>query len=226
MKEEIYGHKGTAKIIGILYIIGTIAGALSAQFLKVKNATDYLSQIAENPGSLETGAALTLVMAFALALIPVFAFPVLRKYSETAAVGYIVFRGALETCTYIIGAACCFALSALGAAYAAETDTSSLLGAGESLKAIMDAPLTAFAFGIGALIFYTALCKYRLLPRWISGFGIVAALLHMASGALVLAGLQVSFDAGSLTMNLPLAVQEMVMAGWLIAKGFRLTGAG
>jgi len=37
---------------------------------------------------------------------------------------------------------------------------------------------------------------------------------------LVLFGLQENFDTGSLIMNLPIAVQEMVMATWLIIKGF------
>jgi len=38
---------------------------------------------------------------------------------------------------------------------------------------------------------------------------------------LVLFGLQENFDSGSLLMNLPIAAQEMIMAVWLIAKGFR-----
>jgi len=79
----------------------------------------------------------------------------------------------------------------------------------------------AFVFGIGALIFYTALLKYRLIPRWISVFGLIAILLHIASGILVLFGLQEPFDTGSMIMNLPIAVQEMIMAVWLIIKGFR-----
>lgn len=30
MKAHSYAHKGTARIVGILYIIGTVAGVLSA----------------------------------------------------------------------------------------------------------------------------------------------------------------------------------------------------
>jgi DMSO reductase anchor subunit len=80
--------------------------------------------------------------------------------------------------------------------------------------------VTAFVFGIGAIIFYSALYKYKLIPRWISGFGIIAILLHIISGVLVLFGLQENFDTSSFIMNLPIAVQEMVMAVWLIIKGF------
>ena len=223
MKTKTYSYKSTARIVGILYIIGTVAGALSTSFLKVRNEPDYLAKIAENPNSLVIGAILVLIMGFALAMIPVFMFPILRKHSEVAGVGYVIFRGALETCSYIIGVVCYLALSSLGMAYAAGADTVQLLGAGAALKAITDSSVNAFIFGIGALIFYTALYKYRLIPRWISGFGIAAILLHIASGVLVLFGLQEPFDTGSLIMNLPIAVQEMLMAVWLIIKGFQIT---
>jgi len=223
MKTRTYGNKSTARIVGILYIIGTVAGILSVPFLNARNEPDYFTKIAENPNSLVIGAVLTLVMGLALAMIPAFMFPVLKKHSQTAGVGYIIFRGALETWSHIIGAVCCLALASLGTAYAAGTDTAHLLGAGTAIKAISDSSVTAFVFGIGALIFYTALYKYKLIPKWISGFGIIAILLHIVSGVLVLFGLQENFDTGSLIMNLPIAVQEMVMAVWLIIKGFNKT---
>ena len=217
-------YKSNARIVGILYVIGTLAGILSVPFLAVRNEPNYLVKIAENPNLLVAGAILTLVMGFALALIPVFMFPVLKKHSEVAGIGYLIFRSALETCTYLISAVCAVALASLGAAYAAGTqDAGSLQGAGTALKAIADSSVGAFVFGTGALILYTALYKYQLIPRWISAFGIVAVLLHVASDGLMLFGLQEAFDTGSLAMNLPIAVQEMLMAVWLIIKGFYVT---
>jgi len=211
MKAKNYGYKNTARIVGILYIIGTVAGILSVPFLKVRNEPDYFTKIAENPNSLVVGAILTLIMGFALAMIPAFMFPILKKHNEILGIGYIIFRGALETCGYIISVVCYLALSSLNATEAS---------AGAALNAIADSSVNAFVFGMGALIFYTALYKYSLIPRWLSGFGIIAILLHIVSGVLVLFGLQENFDTGSLVMNLPIAVQEMVMAVWLIIKGF------
>jgi len=220
MKTKTCGYKNTAIIVGILYIIGTVAGILSVPFLKVRNEPDYLAKIAENPNSLVVGAILTLVMGFALAMIPAFMFPILKKYNAILGIGYIIFRGALETWSHIIGAICYLALSSLGAAFAAGTDTTQLLGAGTAINTIADSSATAFVFGIGAVIFYSALYRYRLIPRWVSGFGIIAILLHIISGVWVLFGIQENFDTGSLIMNLPIAVQEMVMAVWFIIKGF------
>jgi uncharacterized membrane protein len=127
MKTTTYGYKGTARIVGILYIIGTVAGVLSASFLTVRNEPDYLAKIAENPNSLIVGAIFVLLMGFALAMIPAFMFPILKKHSAAAGVGYIIFRGGLETCTNIINVVCYLALSSLGAAYAAGADITQLL---------------------------------------------------------------------------------------------------
>ena len=217
-----FNYLKNARIIGILYIIGTAAGILSVPFISIKNSPDYLIEIAGNPNALIIGAILELVMGFALAMIPAFMFPILKKYNEVLGVGYIIFRSALETCTYIIQAVCMLALSLLGAAYAAGTlDAVQLIGAGASLRAITDSSVNVFVFSTGALILYSAFYIYRLIPRWISGFGIIAVFLHIASGVLVLFGFQENFDKGSLIMNLPIAVQEMIMAVWLIIKGFR-----
>ena len=223
-KPYRYGDKKASRIVGILYITGTVAGILSVPFLNIRNAPDDLIAIANNPNSLVIGAVLELIMGFTLAMIPAFMFPILKRYNEVLGVGYIIFRGALETCTYIIQAACYLALSSLGLAYATAgiQNLDQFLVIGTMLNAIIELPLGMFAFGMGALLFYSALYLYRLIPRWISGFGIIAVLLHMAAGMFVLFGLQENFDKGSLLMNLPIAVQEMVMAVWLIIKGFRI----
>jgi hypothetical protein len=85
MNTITYGDKSTARLVGILYIIGAAAGASSLSFLGV----------AENPNAMITGAILILVVGFALAMIPAFMFPILRRHSEAPALGYVIFRGAL-----------------------------------------------------------------------------------------------------------------------------------
>jgi hypothetical protein len=112
-------YKKTARIVGILYIIGTAAGIASVPFLNLYSLPDYLVEIGNNPTSLQIGALLELVMGFSLAMIPAFMFPILKKYSETSGVLYVIFRGAVESCTYIIQAVCFLALSAISAEYVA-----------------------------------------------------------------------------------------------------------
>ena len=61
----------------------------------------YLASIAANPNQIVIAALFVLLMGLALAFIPVVIFPVLKRHSEVLALGYVVFRGALETALYI-----------------------------------------------------------------------------------------------------------------------------
>ena len=74
--------------------------------------------------------------------------------------------------------------------------------------------LDPLVFGVGALLFYGLLARARIVPLWLSAWGVVGAVLVIAAG---LTGLFGSFPY---TLAVPIAVQEMVLAGWLILKGF------
>ena len=92
-----------AILVGVLYIMGTVAGVLSvASAGSLLDASDYLAEIAAHETQMYIGALCVLIMGLALAMIPAVAFPVLKKQNEILAVGYIIFRGALETFTYMV----------------------------------------------------------------------------------------------------------------------------
>jgi len=69
-------------------------------------------------------------------------------------------------------------------------------------------------FALGALMFYVLLYQSRLVPRWLSTWGLVGAALY------IVPPLGSMFGHSLGVLMAPLAVQEMVMAVWLIAKGF------
>ena len=103
-KPGMSAHRKAAVWIGVLYIIGTVALVLSAVVTDaVLTGPAYLAYVAAQPNQVATGALLVLLSAFALALIPVVFWPVGSRYSETLAMGYVVFRGAVETVIYVVG---------------------------------------------------------------------------------------------------------------------------
>ena len=67
-------------------------------------------------------------------------------------------------------------------------------------------------------MYYSLFHRTRLVPRWVSGWGIAAALLMMTAGLLSL--FSNNPVTGYTLLILPIAVQEMVLAGWLLVKGF------
>jgi Domain of unknown function (DUF4386) len=92
-RKEI-SERNTARIVGVLYIIGTVSGVLSVAVThSILGASDYLARIATHRSQMAVGALLVLTMGFALALVPVVFYPVGRRYSERLAMGYVVFRG-------------------------------------------------------------------------------------------------------------------------------------
>jgi len=218
-------QRKTAMIVGVLYIIGTLAGVLSVVFTKsILDAPDYLAKTAANPNQIITGSLFILTMGLALAVVPVVIFPVLKMHNEVLALGYVIFRGALETVTYIavvISFLLLVSLSQAAGQFGA-LDVVSLQALGASfLKAHeISATTTEIIFPLGALMLYTVLYKSKLIPRWISGWGLIAIILHFISGLLHMFGQVSQMSAIQTVLALPIALQEMVMAVWLIVKGF------
>ena len=80
--------------------------------------------------------------------------------------------------------------------------------------------VAVLSFGLGGLMYYWVFYRSRLVPRWLSAFGLVAVTMVMVSGLLVMFGLVEPFSPPQIVLALPIAVQEMILAVWLIAKGF------
>jgi hypothetical protein len=216
-------NRKTAIIVGVLFIIGTVAGILSVVFAgSILNAPDYLMKVSANENKIIIGALFVLVMGFVLAMVPFIMFPIFKRHNETLAIGYVVFRGALETITCIITVISWLLLLTLSQEYvkAVSPDTSYFQIFGTLLQRVAQLPMGDFVFGLGALIFYYLLYQSKLIPRWLSVWGIIAIILSLITGVLILFGLQSDFSASNFIMNFPIFLQEMVMAVWLIVKGF------
>lgn len=218
-------NRTTAILVGVLYIIGTVTGVLSVVFTKsVLDAPDYLVKIAANGNQIITGALFVLMMGLALALVPIVIFPILKKHNEVLALGYVVFRGGLETVTYIAVVISFLLLVPLSQATvqagASAASNFQVLGALLLKVHEISATTTEIVFPLGALMFYYGLYQSNLIPRWISGWGLMAVILHLASGLFHMYGLIGQMSTIQTVLALPIAMQEMVMAVWLIAKGF------
>jgi hypothetical protein len=218
--------KWIARIVGVLFIIGTVAGVLSVFTAgPVLDDSDYLTEIAANEDQFVSGTLLVLTMGLALALVPVVIFPVLKKQDEILALGYVVFRGALETFAYMALVIVWLFLLTLSQEYVkagAPVDAAYYQTLGTSLQDAGDwiSEVTQIVFPLGALMFYTMLYRSKLIPRWISGWGLIALIPYLAATFLAMYDVIEPMGGTEVAMRMPLAVQEMVMAIWLIAKGF------
>jgi len=216
-------HRRTAIVIGVLFIIATaflfVGGALYGPTL---DTPDFLQVAYPNRVTATIGMLIEFSCIIAIPLIPVFAYPVLRKHSETLALAYVVFR-LFEAVIFVLVDITKLSLIKVSQLYLMAD--SSIADAIANIGAVIQGwnewawVFYVLIFALGALIFYTALYQSKLLPRWISVWGLIAAVMMVTSA--ILAMFEVALpDAIFGLLVVPIALQEMVMALWLIIKGF------
>ncbi|MDP3721484.1 MAG: DUF4386 domain-containing protein, partial [Anaerolineaceae bacterium] len=71
------------------------------------------------------------------------------------------------------------------------------------------------------VIYYSAFYKYKLVPRWISVWGLIGISLTLITSIMMM--FNPNFSTIQTISNIPIALQEMVMAVWLIVKGFSIS---
>lgn len=212
-------NRKTATIVGVLFIIGTVSGILSAVITgPIWDAPDYLVQVSAQQNAVVLGALCVLTMGLSLAMVPVMMFPIFKRYNEALAFACVVFRGALEAVLYIAMVISWIFLVLLSQEFAQAGGTAAphyqtigaiLLNSDEQMNHIL-----TIVFSIGAMIFYYLFYRTKLIPRWLSGWGLIGAILYFAAGIIGMFGVEAGY------LLAPLGLQEMVLALWLIVKGF------
>jgi len=77
-----------------------------------------------------------------------------------------------------------------------------------------------FFLGLNTLMYSYLLFKSKLVPRPLAILGLSGAALVLCDALLVLFGLTTQASAPALLLAMPIAVYEMILAVWLIVKGF------
>lgn len=213
--------RNAARLTGVLFIVATAVNLLGAAIRPNLAGSDYLARMAADPGRVAAGSLLLLIAAFACAGIAVAMYPVLGRAHTGLALGSVVFR-TMEAVMLVVAVVSLLSLSTLGqasiAAGAAESASVGVVG-GLLVGVREHAALAGvFAFCLGAFLYYVALFQSRLIPRWLSVWGVAAIVMLATAGVLAL------FADRPITsyvvLAFPIFVQEMVLAAWLIAKGF------
>ena len=211
-----------AATAGALFIIATAASlASSAIEHPVLAGTASLARIPADAVRLSAGGLMELVAAGASAGIAISLYPVLRKRSEGLALGAVVFR-AIEAAMYAVGAVITLALPGVARQYAqaAAPAHGGIQAAGDALAGVRQDAILAgvLAYVLGALMYYSVLYRSRLVPRWLSAWGIAAEV------PMLIACLEAAFShtpvTSYTTLVLPIAVQEIALAAWLVLRGF------
>lgn len=218
-------NKTAAKIVGVLFILAAVS-AIAGVILydPILNGSDYLMNGSRHANQVILGALMELILVVSAIGTATTMFPILRRYNETIALWHVCFRF-LEAIVITVGVISVLSLLTLSQEFVAAgaPDIDSFETSGTVLKAIHEWTFMLgpnFMLGINTMMYSYIFYKTKLVPRFIPILGMTGAALVFVCALLVMFGVieQVSVWGGLLA--LPVAANEMILAVWLIVKGF------
>lgn len=220
----MHSYRQTARIVGGLFLIAMVGSLLGGVgFIEpYLSAPDFLTAVVENENQVVIGVLLELINGLAVVGIGVLMFPILRQYKELAALGYLSLRiiESVFCCVIVISP---LALISLGREFliGGTSETMYLQAAGAlsiAERASVSGLLIPVFLGLGASLLYITLYQSQILPRFISVWGLIGAVLILILNLLLTFG----FEPGNfgMVLALPIITNEIFLGVWLIVKGF------
>ncbi|HEY6747843.1 MAG TPA: DUF4386 domain-containing protein [Mycobacteriales bacterium] len=210
---------------GIAYLVTFAASIPQLALLAdvVDDPTGYISSPRSNAAVL-WGSWLEVITAIACVATAVALYPVTRRVSRTAAIGFVTSR-VVEATLILVGVLSLLSVVTLQDHFAGATGAQAdALGVtGEALIAMRQWTFLlgpGLMAGINALFLATAMYRGRLVPRVIPVIGLVGApVILMSATATMFGGWDQVSTVGALCA-LPVAVWEFSLGVWLTVKGF------
>lgn len=209
---------------GVLYLIThvTSVGAV-VLYGPILNNARYI--IGSGPDTqVLLGAFFEVILAFANVGTAVALFPVVKRWNEGVALGYVGLR-TLESSIIAVGVIPLLAVVTLRQQLtgAVGADTATLVTLGNALVALHNWTFLvgpSFTSGTNTVLMAYLMYRSRLVPRFIPMLGLVGGPLVFASATAVLFGLFGQYSVLPVITAIPEFAWELTLAFWLIVKGF------
>lgn len=181
---------------------------------------NYIVDVASAQSQVTLGALIEIVLAISVFGIAVMFFPILKKQNEGMALGYVGIR-IVEGMLVVAAATSALLVLTLSQDYG-RSGGAGARPLGDLLLATREWTYligTMLVFSLSALVLYTLLYRAALIPAWLSLWGLAGALLLAVVALLRIFGREFSGTTETL-LAAPIGLNEMVLALWLIIKGF------
>jgi hypothetical protein len=209
-------------IAGALYLLGFIAGILS--IASAVDDPEYLIKTAANANQTLFAALFQFVMIVSYLGIAIALYPIVNKFNERLALGFLSFR-IIGTVFILIGVILLLLILTISQDYI-RTGSSDLPmfqligGLLRTGRDFVNHIAMIVSLNIGGIMLYLLLYKARIVPRWLSVWGIIGAITTIIASFLIMFRLIDIITPEYMIMNVPIALQELTFAIWLIVKGF------
>ncbi|MBI9036279.1 MAG: DUF4386 domain-containing protein [Bacteroidales bacterium] len=217
-------YRNNTRVAGILIITGMLAGVLSV--VPVIDSADYLMKAAGKSNQVLMGAIFHFIMSIAYIGMAISLYPILKEHNKSLALGFLSFR-IIATVFLIMGVLSLVLLLFVSREYvkAPTSDLAYLKTIGDLLRSGRDLSnhvAMIISLNIGGIMFYVLLFQTRLIPKWLSAWGFIGATLAIAASLLVMFSVVEIITPFYIALNVPVALQELILALWLIVKGFEM----
>jgi len=208
--------------VGGLFLVSNFTFILGAFIIlePLLGAPDYLNLVSANRTQVILGALLEILNGMAYIGIAALIYPLLKLRFGSLAISYFGFR-IIEFVMQTLSDISPLSLLALSEEFtrsgASDEPAFQVLGAILLADRYWAFQMVTLTFGVGALILYTMLYQSRLIPRFISIWGLFGAGFVLVNLVLDLYGLSL----GPLeNLGFVMLLNELFLGVWLIVKGF------
>lgn len=212
-------YRKTATLVGLAYLFSNVTFILGAIVMleSVLGSPDYLSLIPASRAQVVLGVLLSFANGLAYVGIAALLFPILRLRFESLALAYVGFR-VVEFITQILADVSPLALLTL-VGDTNQTGTVQGLGALLLAQRFWAFQMLTLIFSLSALLLYGMLLRSRLIPGFISIWGLIAAALVLLNTVLGWFSPDLGESLGMVT-GLPMLLNEIFLGIWLLVRGF------
>lgn len=213
--------KNKSRIAGLLIIVGIIAGLLSVA--PAVDSAEFLTKAAERSNEVIFASIFQFILSLVYVGFAALLYSLIKNYGKSLALGFLSFRITAST-IMIVGTIILVSILALSQEFvnSSSTDAHEFEAIGNLLKITRDFTNHVFmvlVLSTGNVLLYTLFLKSGLIPKWISVWGILAALFSAAASILVLFDTVEIVASEYIILNIPTVVQELVLAVWLLMRG-------
>lgn len=210
------------RFAGLLFLVVMLAGIFSVA--PTIDSASYLTEAAERPNQVISAAVFQLLMSLAYLGIGILLYPIIKRFGASLALGFLSFRIIAATLV-VLGTLILLSILVLSQEFVINpTQSIFTLGAiGNVLKITRDYINHVFMILVlctANFMFYILLLRSKLIPQWLSVWGLLGNLLSAVASFLVLFQVVEIITTEYLVLNAPTAIQEMILAIWLMIKGF------
>lgn len=216
--------KRKVKWAGLLIIMGMVAGILS--IASAVDSPNYLTEATANVAKVSIAVLFQFILSLTYIGFAIVLYPIVKKYNQVLALGFLSFR-IITGVVLIVGTIILLSILGLSQEFVKTTSVNqwAFEAFGNVLKITRDYInhiFMVFTIGIANLMLYILFLKTKLIPKWLSVWGISGIILSIVASVLILFNIVDVITVEYLVLNAPTGFFELVLGIRLVFKGFNI----